>query len=91
MRKNGPVGSGKVTTLASSANLGGGEDFRNMSWSPDGRWQAVGAEEFSNGEGPLLRDRRREDDPPGPERRAGGRSAMVADSVGLTFASWRRA
>ena len=49
------LGSGKVTTLATSASLGGGGDFRNASWSPDGRWLAVGAEEFAfGGEGLYL-------------------------------------
>jgi TolB protein len=43
------LGSGVATTLVSGSSLGGGEDFRNASWSPDGRWLAVGAEEFAFG------------------------------------------
>ena len=48
------LGSGTLTTLAFGSSLGGGEDIRNASWSPDGRWLAVGAEEFSSGEGLYL-------------------------------------
>ena len=49
------LGSGMVTTLASGSSLGGGEDFRLSSWSPDGLWLAVGAEEFAfGGEGLYL-------------------------------------
>jgi Tol biopolymer transport system component len=43
------VGSGKVTSLARDADLGGGDNWWTSSWSPDGGWLAVGSDEFAFG------------------------------------------